>query len=442
MKLKIATIIIVGLVLAACGGDPEPTPTPTSTNTATPTATHTPTNTPTPTHTATNTPTDTPTPTHTPTDTDTPVPADTPTPEPTFDPAGSAIQMGRTAPSNNADVRLPFTVAGWAVETMAGEDEGPGIAEVRVHVDSCDGELLGETSEFTERPGEGEALGLDASYDNSGFSIIVDDAPGGALTLVVCAKSALGDVEESLAVLVNVVRGVQIFIDSPTDQIQVGTGFVVYGWAIDLDAPEGEGPGIAAVFIVPGSGCEEAPLIDSELTIERQDVQEFWQRDDSFLLNGFRIILLTDVPAGPFEFSLCALSAVDGSLVPATRVVTMMRGLVVSIDAPAEGATVARDFEVVGTALDFDADRGNGPGVDAVQIFTGETCDGTPIAEGEVDRESPSLQARANMDNSFTNAGFAIPVTLSAGAQTIAICTHGIASDELSDPVVINLTVQ
>jgi len=95
-------IIVMGLVISACGGDPLPAPTeevsaaavnPTAivvSDTATPvptdtppepTATSMPTNTPTPEPPATAVPTDTPTPL--PTDTATLVPTDTPTPEPT-----------------------------------------------------------------------------------------------------------------------------------------------------------------------------------------------------------------------------------------------------------------------------------------------------------------------------------------------------------------------
>jgi len=218
---------------------------------------------------------------------------------------------------------------------------------------------------------------------------------------------------------------------------------MVRGWALDLNTPAGEGPGMVAVFIVPGPGCEEAPIADTDFNDDRADVAEAFGVDESFATSGFRVAVETeDVPAGPFEFTVCALSAVDGTLKGVTRVVTMMRGLSVTVDTPTDGATVGADFEVVGTALDFDAGVGNGPGVDVVQIFEGETCEGTPIAEGDVDVERPTLRDTIAVDGTYVNAGFAVPVTLPAGEQTIAICAHGIESDELSEPTVLNLTVQ
>jgi hypothetical protein len=161
------------------------------------------------------------------------------------------------SPAENAGVRPGFEIVGWVVDLGAGEGNGPGIEEVRVHMRECDGELFAETDEFEERPGAGVALGLDDSYDISGFRIEVDNAPRGPVPLAVCARSTLGeDIEANAGVTVQMTRGVQLVVETPIERAMVGKDIVVRGWAFDLDASEEDGPGIDSVFIMPGHSCD------------------------------------------------------------------------------------------------------------------------------------------------------------------------------------------
>lgn len=123
MLRKACTVILVAMVMTACGGTPQPTSTPMSTSPPPPTATPTPTSTPLPTDTlqptATSLPTNTPTPTaeptststpaNTPTPTLTPTPAETPTPVVELTPIGAI-----TADRVGEEVTVEGTVVGTA----------------------------------------------------------------------------------------------------------------------------------------------------------------------------------------------------------------------------------------------------------------------------------------------------------------------------------------
>ena len=122
-------LIIVALLLGACGDDPEPTATPLPTNTPTPTSTPTATPSPTPTATPIPTPTVTPTPTPqtvpSPTATTVPTqaaPSSSPSPTPTPDPAVDIMDMSRGAMAEavtfalEIDIVLDVRTGGLAIE--------------------------------------------------------------------------------------------------------------------------------------------------------------------------------------------------------------------------------------------------------------------------------------------------------------------------------------
>ena len=313
---------------------------------------------------------------------------------------------------------------------------------MRVHRGGCDGELFAETSDFEERPGTGEALGLDASYDMNGFRIVVEDAPRGGLALDVCAKSILGDVVSSARVNVQMMRGVQLTIESPLDRATVGKDIVVRGWAVDLDAPEGEGPGIDLVFIMPGHNCDGEPYGDSALEIERSDVQERFGLDDSFLASGFEFVLQPDAPAGNFAFSACALSNTTGELLRVTHTTTVSRGFLSHFVVQQGGGTVSSPVEITGWAIDPEAGYGNGPGVDAIHIFAGDTCGAGLLLESEFNVERPDVIDVFALDESYLPSGYSIQLELPPGAHTIAVCGHSTVTDTFADPWVLNLNIQ
>lgn len=107
-------LILVALVLAACGSAQPPEPAEPAAQAQVNTPTSEPTMTPTPT--ATLAPTNTPTPQPTPTDTPTPIPTDTPAPDPaTGRPPASPdiVYVGQpTAPDGSPQVNLSFDVEG------------------------------------------------------------------------------------------------------------------------------------------------------------------------------------------------------------------------------------------------------------------------------------------------------------------------------------------
>ena len=116
----------------------------------------------------------------------------------------SSSQIWTGAPNNDDSVDPNFWAWGWALETAAGSNNGPGISEVRLYEgDVCSGTQIGTANPFNFA-GLGVNLGLDASYDNAGWAYQFSNASVGALTFTICAYDGSNQLVQSETRTVNV----------------------------------------------------------------------------------------------------------------------------------------------------------------------------------------------------------------------------------------------
>jgi len=113
--------------------------------------------------------------------------------------------------------------------------------------------------------------------------------------------------------------------------------------------------------------------------------------------------------------SACEIGAVERLGGPATAL---------GVDGPAVGSVVATPFTVFGWALDPGVGSGNGTGIDLVAVFTGSTCGGTLLGNGETNLARPDVRAYFGLDASYTNSGYAITLSPAPGPLTFTVCAR------------------
>src|SRR5262245_46307358 len=92
------------------------------------------------------------------------------------------------APAPDSTVSPPLRVIGWAADTAAGFQKGPGIDLIRLYQgETCDGNVLGADVPHLMRTDVSETLRLDSSYAYSGFRIVAPGTLSGRITFTVCA---------------------------------------------------------------------------------------------------------------------------------------------------------------------------------------------------------------------------------------------------------------
>lgn len=92
------------------------------------------------------------------------------------------------SPGNGESLERPFTVTGWAIDT--GSPSGTGVDRVDIYAVPLSGTgrtLLGTATYGSARPAVGSTYG--SRFTNSGFSLTVEQAPGGTYRLVAEAHS-------------------------------------------------------------------------------------------------------------------------------------------------------------------------------------------------------------------------------------------------------------
>ena len=107
--------------------------------------------------------------------------------------------------------------------------------------------------------------------------------------------------------------GVQVEIDTPRSQQDVGQPFLLAGWAADLDAPAGSGIDTLHVWAYPATGG--APLFLGTPTLGgvRPDVAAI--HGDQFRTAGFALTLQGLAP-GIYDLAVFPWSHVTGVFAP------------------------------------------------------------------------------------------------------------------------------
>jgi hypothetical protein len=116
--------------------------------------------------------------------------------------------------------------------------------------------------------------------------------------------------------------GPQVVIDTPVPDATVGRGFLVAGWAADLDETVGTGVDTLHVWAYPATGGDPIFLGATAYGGARPDVGEIF--GDQFKNSGYGLVVDT-LPAGTYDLAVFAWSTVQGGFVPAKVVRVTVR---------------------------------------------------------------------------------------------------------------------
>jgi hypothetical protein len=168
----------------------------------------------------------------------------------------SSAQLAVDAPASGSVVTPHFTLAGWAVDGSA--VTGTGIDAVHVWAYP----LSGATPVFAGAAALGDARPDVAAlfgdqFANAGYHLAVSNLAPDTYTLVVYGHS-------SVTGTFSVAQGVQVtvpsptplmYVDAPAPDAQLGTSFVVAGWAVEVNAASGTGIDVIHVWATAPSGA-------------------------------------------------------------------------------------------------------------------------------------------------------------------------------------------
>lgn len=239
----------------------------------------------------------------------TPTPAPTPTPSA---PVSNPIFVVDTPTNNQTLLATGFLISGWAVDT--GATSGPGVDVVVCWAFPASGGpaiLAGIASYGHPRPDVGAWLG--SNFGNSGYGLM-GVLPPGQYTLGVYSHSTVsglwGTPKLLAANVISPASAPRMWMDTPTQNMQVATTFGVAGWALDLGTSTGTGVDTVHVWAYPSTGAPPVFMGVAQYGFARPDVAAFYgssQKTNS----GWGVV--ATLPVGDYTVVAFAHSSVTGT---------------------------------------------------------------------------------------------------------------------------------
>jgi glucose/arabinose dehydrogenase len=280
-------------------------------------------------------------------------------------PLGSVVQID--TPPNGARVRQPFLIAGWAADFTG--TAGTGIDAVHVWAfprpGSGDPGIFVGANYGASRPDVAAVHG--ARFQPSGFSVVASGLAAGPYRLAAFAReAATGKFNAVQTVDVTIEPSAVIAIDTPLAGVEVTQPFYLAGWAADFAASAGSGIDAVHVWAF-GQEVADSPRFvgAADYGGRRPDIESAF--GSQFVDSGFTVVV-RGLPPGQYLLVAYGHSTVSGTFDVAAAVnVTAHTSPIMSVDLPANGATVDPSFVVAGWAID--AAAAEGAGVDAVHVW-------------------------------------------------------------------------
>jgi glucose/arabinose dehydrogenase len=168
----------------------------------------------------------------------------------------SAPFMSIDSPANNAVLRQPFAISGWALDTVATASAGIDTVHVWAYPLSTGGSPIftGVAAIGGARPDVATAFG-GSQFTNSGFFLTVRGlVPGDYLLAAYAYVHATGRFDLVRTVNVRIISSVLLSIDTPGANSTVNRPFLVGGWVFDGAAVSGTGIDALHVWAVSAGG--------------------------------------------------------------------------------------------------------------------------------------------------------------------------------------------
>ena len=164
--------------------------------------------------------------------------------------------MSIDSPADNAVVRQPLAISGWALDAVATGSPGIDAIHVWAYPLSTGGDPIfaGVATMGGARPDVATAFG-GSQFTNSGFSLTVRGlAPGDYLVAVYGLVHATGRFDLVRSVRVRIVSSVLLAIDTPGANSTVDRPFLVGGWVFDSASLSGNGIDALHVWAISSTG--------------------------------------------------------------------------------------------------------------------------------------------------------------------------------------------
>jgi YD repeat-containing protein len=330
------------------------------------------------------------------------------------------------------------SVSGYAYDAHA-MNGGTGITAVNVYAypnadQSQTPVFLGTASYGTSRPDV-----CSGQFTNCGFSLAAVLPSTGTWLVRAFGQDPLGATfyASSNTKTFTVQPTPRMNVDVPANGT-VASYFWISGWAIDAGAGSGTGVDLVQVWAYPNPGSGQSPVFVGTATYggSRPDVGAAY--GSQFTPSGFG--LSANLGAGYYQVVVYAHSTVTGSWSQAQSVyVTVTAGIYMSVDTPANNATVSQTFAVGGWAVDTRSSSGTGvAGVSIIVTPDGGSATGYSSAYGG---SRPDVGAYFQ-DSRFTPSGWGATLTLSPGGYTLSLYPLSTVTGTFGPPTVIHVTVQ
>jgi fibronectin type III domain protein len=257
---------------------------------------------------------------------------------------------------------------------------------------------------------------------------------------------------EVSTVVTNPITQPRLAIDIPRASQVVSSDFLVSGWAADLGATASAGIDGVHVYAYPnpGSGTPAIFLGVASFGTGRGDVAAAFGAQ--FMNSGYSLPVV-GLPPGTYDLVMYAHSTVANAFNVAQSVRIRvfspaapppLSGTVLTVDGPAQNATIAGALTIAGWALDLRSTTGTGVGRVDLWAYPSPGSGKMPLFLGTAQSGLPRSDVGAAFGSTrFTPSGFAGTVTnLSAGTYDIVAMALSTVSGGYDAVRVRRVTVQ
>jgi len=330
-----------------------------------------------------------------------------------------------------------LSAGGWAVDPTP--DTGTGIDAVKLDARPAAGgatTFLGNLTYGGTRSDIGALYG--SRFTPSGYSgSVYDRLRPGSYDLIVSGRrtqTTLFDVSSTVRVSTTALS-----VDTPLPNSHVNWTFPVSGWAVNPAAVSGTG--VTSVTLRAFDADTNQLLQTATATYggDRPDIATAYGASQ-FEWSGFSK-MWTFAP-GHVRIDLTSNDA-TGAIETTSRTVTVVQSNPqMSVDTPANNATVTQPFTIGGWAIDLNAPLGTG--VDTVHVWSFRNSDPNQAHfEGAASYGASRPDVGAAYGSQFTNSGFNLTISsLTPGNYQFNVYAHSTVAGSFNLVRTIYLTVQ
>lgn len=366
--------------------------------------------------------------------------------------ATSASQSTLTVDKPVANAILPSDtlLSGWAIDRAA--TSGTGVDAVHVYAYPNPGSgaapiFLGVASYGSTRSDVGAAYG--ARFTDSGFTLPVVGLANGTYDITFYGRSTVtGSFSAVQTRRVSIspappIGGGAAAIGLPAPNARVRTWLSIGGWAVDVRSTSGPGMDVVQVWAYPNPGSGATPLFlgNAQYGISRQDVANAFG-NSRYRNSGFYMDVMS-MPAGVFDLVALARSTVTRSweVARVTRI-TVDPAVLITIDGPADGATVGTSFALNGWTLDRRATSNSG--IDSLHVYAypNPGSGAQPLWIGAFRPNLTRTDVASAYGSQYQASGFRIPANLAPGVYDIVIFAHSSVSRSFDNGRLVRVTVR